>query len=177
MKYKDTNGKEGTRMMRGVSGRLYGDLAALAKHGNTEFLKDGISVVKVSVEPPPSLSKLKTIRKAELEKAAAAVSFSGVVVNIGGEAVWYDTSPYSLDLVNGAVTQYLMNGKLPPYWKGRDPKDVGNKKRPTITAEELKMISNAIATHVEDAYIKLDGYKIDVDAASSKAEVAAVVWV
>lgn len=176
MQYTDVNGKVGTRMMKGASERTYGNLAILADHGNTDFLSDGITELPDPVIPPPTLAEIKTAKKTKLDGVAVAVTCAGVIVNIGGENIWYDTTPYSLNMVNGAATQYLMNGKLPPFWKGRDPNDHSIKKRPVVTADELKLIADTISVYVEDVYVQLDTLKSQVDAAVNEASVSAVEW-
>lgn len=70
MQYIDVNGRIHTRMLRGASGKTYGNLLLMSQAELDDVLADGISVYTPPPEPTPDPEDVKRKAVAEIKRQA-----------------------------------------------------------------------------------------------------------
>lgn len=140
---------------------------------------DGLSVGMIlqsdangyPVALPPSLDSFKADKKQKIEEWRDIARCSDVVVEIGGVFHTWQADKVSKDLIGDTINLVSNNAAtIPPVWRTIDNINVA------VTLADLKSIASAMATQTNNAYIHSWQLKSLVDAATTKAQLEAIVW-
>lgn len=125
----------------------------------------------VSINQNLELQDAREQQKAIINNARDAAAYADVQAAIGGTVYAWQADARSVSLLNGAITLAQNGGALPPEWRTSDNINV-----PISALADLLAIAAAISASVNAAYAKSWTLKAQIDAATTVADVQAVVW-
>lgn len=138
---------------------------------NTDQYQPGIPAgatltVEASIPPKP-LSEVKAAKLTQLEQARDTETFKDVTA-LG--STW-QADERSQKNLNDKLTNCLLGRPLPPVWRDKD-----NNNLIVTNIAQLVAIAGAMEDQTQAAYVKSWTLKAQVNAATTSAEVDAVVW-
>lgn len=112
-----------------------------------------------------TFNQLKTAKRNEIARQRWLAETGGITV--GGSEI--DTSRESQSLLAGAAMKAKEDSSYTVNWKGKNGWF-------TLTASEIISISDAVRNHVQSCFDQEMSLSTQIDAATTEAELDAVVW-
>lgn len=114
----------------------------------------------------PSIETVKAEKKLEIETRRNYFCFKPV------DAIGYtwQSDQRSQDLINSAILLAQLNISQPTTWRTLDNQDI------VVTLDDLKAIASAIAAQTQLAYQTSWELKAELEVATTREQVAQIVW-
>jgi len=117
--------------------------------------------------PPPTLARAKALKMAEIERARDTAIFS----DVSAHGRLWQADRRSQEILGQAITLAQAGLPLPEAWR-----DASNSNMAITSPADLLGIAGAVAQQTHAAYVKSWNLKAQVDAATTPAQVDAIVW-
>ena len=121
--------------------------------------------------PPFDLTAAQATKQSEVLLWRTTAMAVPVVVTVGGSSHTWQADPISQNLLSGVLNGVTVGyATAPPYWRSSDNINV------SVTIDDLKAIASAISTQVATAMYHSFSLSDAVAAATSQADLDAIVW-
>jgi hypothetical protein len=138
---------------------------------NSQADVDAATETYSAAQPVMTLVQAQSAQNALINASRDSACAANVAAMVSGTSHSWQADDRSVALLNGAITVAQNGGALPPAWRTADNINV------TIAAlADLLAIANAISSQVQAAYAKSWTLKANIAAATTVAQVQAVVW-
>jgi len=124
-------------------------------------------------EPSVSLSEAKDAKRAELRAAAQSAIIGGVQSSVLGSVHTYPTSETDQQNLTGLILRAQLDNMGGFFWCADGN---GVWARRLHTTEQLIQLGREVASHVEAQQAKYESLLQQVEAATTVADVEAVIW-
>lgn len=124
-------------------------------------------IQQVWIAPPEKpLSEVKELKWQEIKQARSTQEFGGFT----WDGSLFDSTPVSVQRINGAVTLCMLNSSLTLDWTLAD-NTVRN-----LTATQIIAVGIALGTHVNFCHEKARLLRTQIESATTAAAVASITW-
>ena len=117
-------------------------------------------------EDPRTLADLKSAQWVTIKRARSAAEYAGFT----WDGSTFDSDAISQNRITGAVTLAQLSPNFTIHWT------LANNSTRTLSQADMIAVGVALGQHVQAQFTKAQGLRVQIEAATSWEQVAAVMW-